>query len=661
MRSLISGVGAFSLFVLVLLTCEVMGGTVFLGDLDLGEVRQGWGKPQGDRSVTEKVLSIGGVQYGRGLGTHAASVVWVELDGRVVRFRAKVGVDDATTSDASSIEFQVGVDGRRVWRSGVMRRGDEAKEVDVDLSGARQLLLLVTDAGDGVSFDHADWAEAALVFEGKAPVVVRGPEEERVLLTPSAPLEPRIHGPAVYGARAGNPLLYRIPTTGERPIQFSVDGLPSSLRLDAANGILSGTAPEDGAYRLVLRAENGHGSVSRELRLEVGAGLALTPPMGWNHWYAHYDRITDAMMRRAADIMVEKGMADVGYSYVSIDDCWMNAPENKDPKRVGPLRDERGDILSNRHFPDMRGLTEHIHGYGLKAGIYTSPGPLTCAGFSGSYGHEAADAARFADWGFDLLKYDWCSYGNVSGVDQSRESLKKPYILMGELLKQQHRDIVLNLCQYGMGEVWEWGAEVGGHSWRTSGDLGFELGRIFEVALANAGHREFNRPGAWNDPDYIQIGNIGSAFGMGEPRPCPLSPGEQYAFMSLWSLMACPLFYSGDLESLDPFTLNVLCNPEVIAINQDELGECARPVVVDPEVFCMVKRMVDGSVALGVFNSGEFDAEVAVDFADLGIGGARRVRDVWRQQDVALGARSYAGKVGRRSGVLLRLSGSGER
>jgi alpha-galactosidase len=497
-----------------------------------------------------------------------------------------------------------------------------------------------------------------LVFEGGMPEIVGGAQEEAVILNSEAPLAPQIHGPAVYGARPGNAFLYRIPTTGERPIRFSVDHLPASLRLDQEEGILSGTTPEAGTHVMTLRAENRHGAVSRELRLQAGSDLALTPPMGWNDWYAHYDRITDAMMRRAADIMVEKGMADVGYTYVSIDDCWMNAPENKDPLRVGPLRDERGDILSNRHFPDMHGLTEHIHGYGLKAGIYTSPGPLTCAGFSGSFEHEEADAARFADWGFDLLKYDWCSYGGVSGVDGSLESMKKPYVLMGDLLQKQRRDIVLILCQYGMGDVWKWGAEVVGHWWRTSGDLGFELGRIFQVALANAGHREFNRPGAWNDPDYIQIGHIGSAFGMGEPRPCPLSPGEQYAFMSLWSLMACPLFYSGDLESLDAFTLNVLCNPEVIAINQDELGECARPVMVDAEVFWMVKRMVDGSVALGVFNSGDFDAEVAVGFADLGIAGARRVRDVWRQQDVILGARSYAGKVGRRSGVLLRLSGT---
>ena len=160
----------------------------------------------------------------------------------------------------------------------------------------------------------------------------------------------------------------------------------------------------------------------------------------------------------------------------------------------------------------MKALTDYIHSYGLKAGIYTSPGPFTCAGFCGAYQHEEQDAKQFADWGFDLLKYDWCSYGDVAKDDNSLDALKKPYILMGGLLKKQKRDIHFNLCQYGMGNVWEWGAEVGGQSWRTAGDLGFELDRIIDIAMKNAEHRKWSKPGSWNDPDYLQIGYIGSAL-----------------------------------------------------------------------------------------------------------------------------------------------------
>jgi alpha-galactosidase len=302
----------------------------------------------------------------------------------------------------------------------------------------------------------------------------------------------------------------------------------------------------------------------------------------------------------------------------------------------------------------MKALAAYIHAKGLKAGLYTSPGPLTCAGFSGSYQHEARDARQFAEWGFDFLKYDWCSYGTVAKGDDSRAALEKPYALMGELLKQQRRDIVFNLCQYGMGNVWEWGAMVGAHCWRTAGDLGYELDRVFEVALANAEHRAWSRPGSWNDPDYIQIGSIGDARANGLPIACPLSPNEQYAFMSLWSLMAAPLFFSGDMGQLDPFTVGVLCNPEVIDIDQDPVGQSAEVAMITDETFLMVKSLEDGGKAVGLFNRGEFPARVAASWAVIGISGAHTVRDVWRQKDLGRYDGEFATTVPRHGVFLIR-------
>ena len=475
-----------------------------------------------------------------------------------------------------------------------------------------------------------------------------------VILTPPPPREPRINGPRVYGCRPARPFLYRIPVTGARPVVFSAAGLPEGLRLDPATGIITGAVPEAGEHAVELGARNAHGTASRRFTIRCGAKLALTPPMGWNHWYAHYDRITDAMMREAADAMVASGMADVGYQYVNIDDCWANAPQNRDPLRVGPLRDERGEILPNRHFPDMRALTDYIHAQGLKAGIYTSPGPLTCAGFAGSLDHEAQDAARFAAWGFDFLKYDWCSYGQIAKGD-SREELQKPYRLMGAILREQPRDMILNLCQYGMGNVWEWGASVGGHSWRTGGDLGFELDRVFEVALRNVAIGAFNKPGEWNDPDYIQIGYIGTASVMGELRPCGMTPSEQYAFMSLWCLMAAPLFYSGDMSRLDAFTLSVLCNPEVIEVDQDPLGRCARALILDEGRFSLAKEMEDGSLAVGLFNRDEWESTVGAGWAELGRSGPQRVRDLWRQAELGVHESGFSTLVPPRGAAMIRL------
>ena len=634
--------------------------TIWLDSLDLSSMQQGSGTPQINRSIREQPLSIGGEKFERGVGTHANSSYRLLLKGGTERFNASVGVDDAA-GGAGSVVFQVIADGKRLFASGTMKPGQPARKVDVDLRGARTLLLSVSDAGDGVSFDHANWAEARFTVSGLRPVPLTTPREEPYLLTPKPPAAPRINGPTVYGARPGHPFLYRIPAQGERPMTFSVSGLPAGLQLDAQTGIIQGTTPTRGAHVVTLRATNRHGQDRRTFKIVSGDTLSLTPQMGWNHWYAHYNRITDAMMREAADILIASGMADVGYEFVNIDDCWMNAEADAkrqpDPLRLGPFRDEHGTLLPNKHFPDMKGLADYIHAKGLKAGLYTSPGPKTCAGFAGSYQHEAQDAKLFADWGYDFLKYDWCSYRTVVTTPTSLAEMKRPYQLMGDLLRHQSRDMVFNLCQYGMGDVWKWGAEVGGHSWRTSGDLGFELDRIFEVALKNCEHRDWQKPGAWNDPDYIQIGHIGNARGGGLPAPCALTPTEQYSFMSLWALMASPLFYSGDMTKLDEFTLNVLCNPEVIAVNQDPLGQCARVVMLSDDTFLMVKDLEDGTKAVGLCNRGETKASVTARWSDLGVAGRQAVRDVWRHQPLGEFAAEFKADVPRRGVVLIKVGG----
>jgi alpha-galactosidase len=467
-------------------------------------------------------------------------------------------------------------------------------------------------------------------------------ESVPILLTPAPKPQPRINGPLVYGCRPGHPFLYRIPCQGSRPISFSAKGLPSGLKLDPSTGIISGIVPGKGEYNITIQATNSKGKDSRTFKIVAGDKLALTPPMGWNHWYAHYDRITDQMMREAADVMISSGMADVGYQYVNIDDCWMNAPKNNDPKRIGPLRDDQGNVIPNSYFSDMKSLTNYIHAKGLKAGIYTSPGPLTCGGFTGAYKHEEQDARQFAAWGFDFLKYDWCSYGDIAGKDNRIEAFQKPYRQMGTILKSLDRDVVFNLCQYGMGDVWKWGGEVGGHCWRTSGDLGFELDHIFDVALKNCEHREYSKPGEWNDPDYIQIGYIGNAGKMGIPELTPMPEAMQYAYMSMWSLMAAPLIYSGDMSKLDAFTLNVLCNPEVIEVNQDPLGECALVIKKAEDCFLMVKNLLDGSKAVGLFNRGKSAREVKVDWSELYITGKHTVRDLWREKDLGNFTQKYS-------------------
>ncbi|MGE5647518.1 MAG: putative Ig domain-containing protein [Acidobacteriota bacterium] len=472
------------------------------------------------------------------------------------------------------------------------------------------------------------------------------------ILTPKPGPAPELHGPKVYGARTGKPFLYRIPCTGQRPIRFAAEGLPASLRLDPATGIVTGSTPQKpGEYAVTLRAKNARGTSTRTFKIVAGETLALTPPMGWNDWYTHYDRVTDKLMREAADAMIASGMADYGYQYVNIDDCWMTKP--------GEPRDAGGAIRPNRNFPDMKALTAYIHARGLKAGLYTSPGPLTCAGYTGSWQHEAADARKFAEWGFDFLKYDWCSYTKVAG-GKTLADYKRPYELMGGILKTLDRDIVFNLCQYGMGEVWKWGGECGGHCWRTTGDLGLEkdsrLPGFYSIAFQNARHSEYAGPGRWNDPDYILIGSVGNAHKIDEPpKPTALTGDEQYSYMSLWALMAAPLFYSGDMGALDEFTLNVLCNAEVIDVDQDPLAKQARIVRHTGGELVLAKPLEDGSVAVGLFNLGDSPKELSVTWQELGLKGGRRVRDLWRHKNIGSAASRYAATVERHGVALVKV------
>ncbi len=615
--------------------------TVSLSSLDLKLATAGWGHAVANASCTTSKLSIAGATFDNGVGTHARSVMFVKLDGGATRFHAIVGIDDDNRGHGKgSAIFRVIGDGKTLFKSGVKRSDDKGDVIDIDVTGVRTLTLLATDAGDGFSFDHADWADAKFEVTGAKPQLVSVPAEEAVILTPPPAPAPRINGPKIYGARPGHPFLYRIPCTGERPMKFSAKNLPDGLSLDANTGIITGTTPARGEYAIAFVAENSKGKCERAFKLVAGETLSLTPQMGYNHWYAHYNRITDAMMREAADIMVSSGMADVGYQFVDVDDCWMNAAGTSkyqtDPKRVGPLRDANGNILPNAYFPDMKALADYIHSKGLKAGLYTSPGPSTCSGFGGAYQHEEQDAKQFAAWGFDFLKYDWCSYGHIAGKKPSLDDMKKPYQLMGDLLKKQNRDIVFNLCQYGMGESWKWAKEVGGHSWRTAGDLGFELHRIIDIAAKNAEIGAFTGPGGWNDPDYIQVGWIGSQRGGGfqMPHPSELTTSEQYSFMSLWCLLPAPLFYSGDMTRLDALTISILCNPEVIEVNQDALGKAARVVKLDDDAFLMIKDLEDGSKAVGLCNRGEIETEITAKWSDIGIAGKQTVRDLWREKDL---------------------------
>lgn len=356
-------------------------------------------------------------------------------------------------------------------------------------------------------------------------------------------------------------------------------------------------------------------------------GVAIKPPLGWNTWYGYLCKVTDSDVRAQADWMVQNGMKAVGYEYVNLDDCWQGK------------RDAQGIIHSNANFPDMKALSDYIHSKGLKFGIYSSPGPKTCAGYEGSYGHENEDARTYAAWGVDFLKYDWCSAENVYKPDEIVAAYKK----MGDALKQVGRPILYSLCQYGLEHVWTWGASVGANMWRTTGDLDYNYDRFSLVGFEQDGLERFAGPGHWNDPDMLLVG-------LGK-----ITDDESRTQVGLWSLLAAPLIASADLRKISPESLAILSNPEVIAVDQDPAGVQGRRIAEEGPLDIWMKPLADGSKAVGLFNRGEDAAPITVYFKDAGVGESATVRDLWARKDLGTFKNSFTAEVARHGVVMLRI------
>lgn len=443
------------------------------------------------------------------------------------------------------------------------------------------------------------------------------------ILTPKPGKYPRINGALVFGIRPNSPFLYKIAATGDKPLTYSAEGLPEGLKLDMNTGVISGMIKKPGETKLLITVSNNQGAMEKNLTIRCGDLIALTPPMGWNSWNCWGLSVSEEKVRSSAQALIDKGLADHGWTYMNIDDGWEDSARGKN-----------GEIVTNSKFPNMKGLGDWLHQRGLKFGIYSSPGDRTCGGYLGSYKHEMQDASTYADWGIDYLKYDWCSYETVHRAekDTSLASFKKPYVVMQRALRAQSRDIVYSLCQYGMREVWKWGHEVDGNSWRTTGDIEDTWESLKSIGFSQDKASPYARPGRWNDPDMLIVGEVGWG-----PRlhPTRLTADEQYTHISLWCLLSSPLLIGCDISRLDDFTLGLLTNDELIEINQDPLGNQARLVFNNNNAQVWAKRLSDGGTAIGLFNLSDEYKEMGVPVKELKLAAADfSIRDCWRQKDL---------------------------
>ena len=641
---------------------------VFIDTLDLTPVsatvlrRAGRGGRSGAPAATPPpapVYALGGVTYPHAIPMNADRDLSIDLKGKAVRFASMVGIDSSVPAGRGSVVFGVWVDGKKAADSGVMRGGDAPKLLTADLNGATRLTLAVIDANDGTGSDTANWGGPLITMVAGAqdkPAVLAPSVEAAPPIASSRTIVPMLNYPRITGATPGKPFLFTIPASGEEPLTFAAKNLPAGLTLDAKTGIITGALKQAGRTPVEITVTNSKGKTTGTITIVGGDdALALTPPLGWNSWNAWGNTVTADKTLAAAQGIVKSGLHRQGYTYVNIDDVWEGGnepnPATGRGRNVAGARDANGEPTTNANFPDMKGLVDRIHGLGLKAGLYSSPGPTTCQGLGATWQHEEQDARAYARWGFDYLKYDWCGYSQIAPTP-TLDDRKKPYKLMGDILKKQDRDIVYSLCQYGAGNVWEWGNEVGGHLWRMTGDITDTWPSMTGIGFQQTGREQFAGPSGWNDTDMLVVGMLGWGA---TPRPSNLTPNEQLTHMALWSLQAAPLLIGADMSQIDDWTTNILGNREMLAVNQDTLGKPAGRKTSDGWTEVWARPLEDGSMAVGLFNRGPEAASVTVNWSDLGITGAKTVRDIWLQKDLPRAMDKFTATVPRHGVVFVRI------
>jgi alpha-galactosidase len=340
--------------------------------------------------------------------------------------------------------------------------------------------------------------------------------------------------------------------------------------------------------------------------------------MGWNSWNHFAGKVDDGSVRDMAEAMATNGMKAAGYQYINIDDTWEGT------------RDSSGHIRANRKFPDMKALTGYVHSKGLKIGIYSSPGPTTCGGYEGSYGHEREDAETYAAWGFDYLKYDWCS----ARIIYRDEEMRAVYQKMADALRATKRPIVYSLCQYGRDQVWQWGPKVGANTWRTTFDIEDSWAMMSKIGFSQSSLAEWAAPGHWNDPDMLEVGNGG------------MNEIEYQTHMSLWAILAAPLLAGNDLRTLSPAVKEILMNRDVIAIDQDPDGKAGTRVAQRGTVEIWTRALHGGEEVVGFFNRGDSVAHADVPWTEAGMKSTpKRLVNVWSHRPLAVSGGAFVADI----------------
>lgn len=631
-----------------------------LSSLDLSKVQNGWGTIKADKSIDGNDITLNDTVYASGVGAHATGQIVVKLNGAVTHFVARLGIDDEVKASVTGSNNNGVCDYRVSLRSesgetkvvdeGTVRcRQASTPLIDVDCRGWKYLIIDFPEGAGGNAYDHFDLANAYFEYleqNSSKPVIV-SPDEISSKLGCATTVY------AVPGVR----FMQRMKAVSENAV-ITVSDLPEGLTWNAKRNLIEGVINAEGEYRYTATVTNGEEVSEEVITLTVSSSLQQPVPfMGWLSWNVFEHEISDEKVRAVADAFERYGLADAGYRYLCLDDLWHASARESGTNK--PLCD------TNKFPNGLKDLADYVHGKGLKFGVYSDAAAHTCAGAFGSIGYEEIDAKQYAEWGFDLLKYDYC------GAPADQQTAYKRYKAMGDALKNSGRDILFYMCEWGVREPWKWGAETGATTWRCTYDTrDCWIGRAGGIGILQSieGMKDiwpYSGVNRYNDADMMCIGLHGK--GKSSNALCQTGPGmtqtEYQTQFSLWCMWASPLTLSFDVRTISDEDLAIITNEELIAINQDRMGQQAEFIGETDGIQVYAKDLENGDVALAILNLNDNARDVTVDFSTIGALDPTvkyDVRDLWLKEYAGEATGSYSVGVDSHETKVYRLSKAGQ-
>ncbi|MCH5179347.1 MAG: NPCBM/NEW2 domain-containing protein [Prevotellaceae bacterium] len=587
-----------------------------LSSLDLTLCTNGWGKTKADCSIDGNPLKMKGIQYASGVGIHTTAKIVVKLNGATTKFHATLGIDDEvlTSNDvinnhsASTVAYDIilrAANGKETSMAAGLINAYDAEAVDIDLDNLTEYKYLIINLSDynGNSNDHVDIGNAYFeyLYQNSTP-----PEmvSESVLAT-------SLFSATTLYSQPGVKFMHKLRTLND-DATISVRDLPEGLTFNAKRNLVEGVIEQEGEYSYMVDITSGDEVNETPVTLTVSSHLQQpTPFMGWLSWNVVEGDISNSVVEVVADAMVESGLKDAGFHYIVIDDLWHASSREADgTPRENPTKFPKG----------MKAAADYVHDRGMKFGIYSDAGQYTCAGAYGSLNYENIDAKQYAKWGIDLLKYDYCN------APSDLDTAKKRYKDMGDALKNSGRDIIFYICEWGVREPWKWGAEAGGTCWRASYDTrdcwSGANGGVGVLQSINAMKNlwSYNGVNRWNDADMMCVGIHGT--GKSSSDLCGTGPGmtqAEYATQfALWCMWSSPLTLSFDLRKpISDADKALMTNPELIALDQDCMGQAAELIAEDNDFVVFAKDLENDDVAVSVTNLAAGRRKFTIRLADI--------------------------------------------